>query len=887
MDGPRRTSLLNYRLSEKIGEGGMGEVWKATDTTLSREVAIKILPQAFAMDPERLARFEREAKVLASLNHVNIAAIYGLHEADGVRFLSMELVPGDDLLKVLEAGPLPVERALGIARKLADALEYAHEHGVVHRDLKPANIKLTADGEVKVLDFGLAKAIATDPTRSMDSGFSPTITSLGTIAGAILGTAAYMSPEQARGSTIDRRADIWAFGAVLYEMLTGRRAFEGDTVSDTLASVLRAPLELEALPASTPKAVVRLLKRCLERDPKKRLRDIGEARIVLAHLDADAEAEVEAPIMAAPRSRAAAIVPWALFAVAAVTAVAAFVVLSGRKPAPAPVTRFQIGLDAQLAGMTWPRISPDGRMVAFLGRDAAGKAGVWVRPLDAFAPYPLQGTEGASRLWWSPDSRFVAFFVGNQLKKSPVAGGPSQLICEADGGADGTWGSAGTILFDGRAIDPIRSVAASGGVASQATHPDAAKGEAGHAWPFFLPDGKHFLFLAMPKGANDKAKIHVGALGDTSHTELTPTDSRVEYANGYLVYVLQGTLVAHRFDPSTLKISGEPIPLAEHIGTDVNDAAPFSVSASGALAFLQGGSGTSSELVWVDRTGRDIGKVGEPLAYRDLALSPDESRLAYGLADSRTGSEDIWVRDLKREVSSRLTFEPKNEVWPVWSPDGTRIAFASDRTGHFALMEKDAGGTGADKVLLSRDDAELLPSNWSKDGRWLGFGVLPASRRWDIQLLPMQGEPKPVDYLVTEASERQPAFSPDGRFVAYTSNENGRSEIYVQTLPASGGKWQISNGGGREPQWRADGKELFYNGLADEIFATPVGLSPKFEPGVPKLLFRRALDTTGIERNRWVAARDGERFLLNAAHESAGSPPFSVVLNWPQTLGGK
>jgi len=874
-----------YEVLSPLGAGAMGEVWRARDTRLSREVALKVLPESLSRDHERLQRFEREAQVLASLNHPNIAAIYGVEEATGATALVLELVEGPTLDERIKQGRLPADEAVTIARQIAEALEFAHERGIVHRDLKPANVKLSPDGRVKVLDFGLAKAMAAEASGRSDSAISPTITSLGTMAGVVLGTAAYMAPEQARGSSVDRRADIWSFGAVLWEMLTGKRAFEGDTVSDTLASVLRAPIEWKDLPPATPRGVVRLLERCLERDPKKRLRDIGEARIALETLGAEPEHAVAPAAAPAPRRLAA--LPWALFALAAIGLAAMLTVAMTRKAPVRPVMRFQIATDAKLASMSWPRISPDGSTLAFLGRDTAGKTSIWVRPLDGFAPYQLSDTEGASRPFWSPDSRYVAFFIGrSQLKKAPVAGGPAQLICEADGGADGAWGSSGEILFDGRATDAIRRVSASGGAATQATHPDAAKGEAGHAWPFFLPDGKRYLFLAMSKRVGDKATIHVGSLDKPGSTAITPSDSRAEYANGYLLYVLQGTLVARRFDPDKLAVSGEPIPLVEHVSVDANDTASFSVSTNGVMAFVQGEAAATSELVWLDRSGKELGKIGEPGPYFDLALSPDGTRLAYGFAE-KSGTQDIWVRDLKRDVASRLTFNPRNDMWPVWSPDGRRIAFCTDRDGHFALMMRDASGTGTEQPVYGAEDAEVGATDWSRDGRTVALDILPASRRWDIKTLAMDGTSKPVDYLVGDATDRMAMFSPDGRFLAYASNESGTSEVYVQTFPASGGKWQISNGGGSQPVWRGDGRELFFVSPGGTLQAVPVSIGGAFEPGIPKILFKRPFEIGGILRNRYTVSSDGQRFLLNAAREAGHSTPFSVVLNWPATLPQK
>ncbi len=873
-----------YEVLGPLGVGGMGEVWRARDTRLARDVALKVLPASLSGDRDRLQRFEREAQVLASLNHPNVGAIYGVAEMPGTNALVLELVEGTGLDERIARGRLPVDEVVAVARQIAEALEYAHERGVVHRDLKPANVKLTPDGRVKVLDFGLAKAVAGDAAVRSDSNVSPTITSLGTIAGVVLGTAAYMSPEQARGTNVDRRADIWSFGAVLWEMLTGKRAFEGDTVSDTLASVLRAPIEWSELPPGTPPSLVRLIRRCLERDARKRLRDIGEARIALEGFGSEPEAPAPPAASSAPAARS----PWSLAAwpvAAIVVALAVWgIATASRKPIPpAPVVRFQLPLVDKIAAMGWPRLSPDGTMIAFLGRNPSGRDSIWIRSLDALEPRELAGTEGARRPWWSPDSKHLAYFLGNQLRKIPAAGGPSQLIAEAEGGADGTWGTSGIILFDGRTIDPIRQVSASGGPVTQATHPDAAKGETGHAWPCFLPDGKHYLFLSISSRAGGKSEIRIGALGETSAKPLGPTSSRVEYALGHVLYVLDGTLVAQRFDPARLEFSGEPSPLAERLGTDATAASGFSSSDTGALTYVAGETAGESELLWLDRSGRELSKVGAAAPYRDVAISPDGTRIAYGLADARTGREDIWVRDLRRDVASRLTFGDGNEVWPEWSPDGLEIAYASDKSGRFALCVKEANGAGDERELFKDLAGDVGPRAWSRDGRWLSYNLLPASRHWQVKMLPMQGEPKPVDFAVADVQQRGGVFSPDGRYVAYMSSENGVGEVYVQTFPLGGGKWQISNGGGVMPAWSADGREIFYLNTSGEIVAVPITLGARFEPGIPKPLFKRPLSREGITLQRFAVTPDGQRFLVNAARESRGLP-FSVILNWPATL---
>ncbi len=881
--------LLHYRLVEMIGEGGMGVVWKAVDTTLEREVAVKILPEALATDGERLQRFEREAKVLASLNHPNVATVHGFHAVDRVRFLVMELVLGETLEERLKRGAIPVDEALPVATKIVAGIEYAHERGIVHRDLKPANVKLTADGGVKVLDFGLAKAIAGDPTASGPTStptVMPTLTSMGTVAGLILGTAAYMSPEQARGTNIDRRADIWAFGAVLYEMLTKRRAFEGDTVSDTLASVLRAPIEWEALPAATPPAVVRLLKRCLERDPKKRLRDIGEARIALDAIGTEPELAA-APALASDPPPKSPIIPWLLFGITAVAAAVSGGMIATRKPPVAPVVRFTVEPGEKLSRMDWPRLSPDGRLLAFQGFDAAGKQAIWVRPVDSLTAYALAGTEGVTwRPFWSPDSRYLAYFEGRQLKKIPVAGGPPQLIGEAENGADGSWGTDGVILFDGRgAIEAIRRIPAAGGKAAPAFSGDTKAIPATASWPFFLPDGKHFLFMVNTvRTGGNKAMICVAALDTPGFKELTESGSRAEYANGYLLYVFHGTLVALRFDPDRLAVSGDPVPLADRVSEN-GTRALFSVSTGGALAYQAGTSGVASELVWVDRTGKELGKIGGPDTYFDLALSPDGSRIAYSLNDTRTDTHDVWVRDLARDTPSRLTFDPGDDARPVWTQDGARILFSSNRTGRNVCMAKASNGTGDDQQVYQDETGNVFARDFSRDGRWLVFDRFAALEQAGVFVVE-QGGKGPAVRVPGSTAQLAGQLSPDARFIAYTSNETGTPEVYVQTWPPGGGKWQISNGGGFQARWRGDGKEMYYRNVEFEFFAVPVTLDPRFSAGIPKSLFKRRLQGNPNAPS-WTVKPDGQRFLLNAALATAQAAPFTVILNWPETLTQK
>ncbi|HEX6850929.1 MAG TPA: protein kinase [Candidatus Polarisedimenticolaceae bacterium] len=875
------TRLGPYEIVDRLGAGGMGEVWRAKDSRLGRDVAIKVLPPLVAADAERLQRFHREAQVLASLNHPNVGAIYGVEEIGGSPALVLELIEGPTLADRISKGPLLLDEAVAIARQIADALEYAHDRGVVHRDLKPANVKLDAEGRAKVLDFGLAKAVAGDPSGRSDPALSmsPTITSLGTMAGALLGTAAYMSPEQARGASVDRRADIWAFGALFWEMLTGKRLFEGETVSDTLAAVLRAPVEYDSIPPSVPPSLRRLIARCLDRDPKKRLRDIGEARILLENVGKEPESEPPAASFApAPRPRWFALLPWTV-AAASVAALVGVKLLSRPAESPQLSTRFEMTRPAKLQGMSWPMLAPDGRTIAFQGFGADGTGGmIWIRPLDAFEAYPLSGTEGAGRPFWSPDSRHLAFFASGQLRKIPVAGGPTQMICECTG-ADGSWGIDGTILFDGSATDGIRSVPASGGVPTQVV-PAGGEGQLRlAAWPRLLPDGRHFLFLGRERDdVSAENMILVGTLGETEHRALVPTKSRVDFANGRLVYILQDTLVSQRLDMDRLEVRGDPVPIVSGIMAS-GGRANFSLSARGDLVYMAAAEQGRAELVWVDRSGKEIGKVGPPDRYLELALSPDGTRVAYGLSDDK-GEPDVWVRDLRRNAVARITNQSGTDNWPVWSADGTQVYFASNRSGaKYLVYRRSATGTGPEDVIFEPERGGAGPADVSTDGRHLTLVRSNTGAQFDIVTIPADGKGAPVSVAADKANEGAAQFSPDGRFIAYSSDESGRTEIYVQTFPPSGQKWTVSNSGGFQPRWRADGRELFYLGADAEMTSVPLMLGSSFEAGLPETLFGTRVRTGGTLTGLYDVTADGQRFLLNTPTGETAPTPFSVVLN--------
>jgi serine/threonine protein kinase/Tol biopolymer transport system component len=872
------TRLGPYEILAPIGAGGMGEVYRAKDTKLDREVAIKVLPLSFAQDPERLARFEREAKVLASLNHPNIAQIYGIEE----RALVMELVPGESL-----KGPLSLETALNYAKQIADALEGAHDKGIVHRDLKPANIMVTPAGVVKVLDFGLAALPKRDtPSREpegADPANSPTLTFSPTRSGTILGTAAYMSPEQARGKAVDRRADIWAFGVVLFEMLTGKPLFEGETVSDTLAQVLTKEPNWEQVPAK----VRRLLEACLKKDARQRLQAIGDWRLLLM--------DVQPQATARSRSR----LVWVLATVAAVVtlALAALAFVHFReKPPVKEMVRFEIPGPANLTyGNNSPVVSPDGRNIAFTATGADRKSMLWVRTLNFEEAHPLAGTEDATGTpFWSPDSRFLVFESGGKFRRIDAAGGPAQTICDAPSSEGGFWTSDNRILFG--SLGPLRMVSAAGGIPTLLTTPDHSRNEIAHGVPVMLPDGHHFIYTRVST-LLENGGVYVGSLDAKperqSTNRLLPDTTRAAYVPspltgntpGFLLFLRGvtlsgGTLMAQPFDPKRLELVGEAVPIAEHVTL-------FSVSPTGVLAFQRAETQGNSQLTWYDRKGSVLSTAGEIGEYEQLALSPDQKRLAY----ERSGN--LWLFDFARGVTTKFTFGNLSYV-PAWSADGRRIAFMETRGSRNGIYQKASNLVGQEELLFQSPESKGLP-NWTHDGKFLVYNALSSDgKQNDLWILPMGSsakDRKPLSFLRTEFDEGDGRFSPDGHWVAYQSDQSGKLEIYVLPFdesnpgsPAAGGLHQVSNDGGTDVHWRGDGKELFY--LASDGYLMSVAVNTGgsvFQTGTPQRLFK-----SPATNFNWDVSADGKRFLVVAPAASGSAalaaPPYHVVVNWTGLL---
>jgi hypothetical protein len=902
----------------------MGEVYRAHDTRLNRDVAIKVLLPTVANDPDRLARFSREAQVLASLNHPNIAHIHGLEESGGVTALVLELVEGEDLAERIARGPIPLDEALPIARQIAEALEAAHDHGIIHRDLKPANIKVRADGTVKVLDFGLAKAIDSGSglgaPGSGNAANSPTLSIHATEAGIILGTAAYMSPEQARGKTVDRRADIWAFGVVLFEMLTGKRAFAGDEISDTLVSVLRDDPDWAVLPAGTPAGVVQALHVCLVKDPKQRVRDISAVRLSMegAFDTTEMRAASALPVKDARPSKRNWLTAVTGLVIGALLASGATWALMRSMPEPAQPVRFTITpTDVPLTTIGPDRdiaISPDGtRLVYATGSGITAE--LRVRAIDQLESVQLRGITGARGPFFSPDNQWIGFFslkaAGNfELKKVSITGGPAILICQLTGALLGAnWTADDAIVFatPDRATGLMR-VPAGGGDPTILTKPDLAQGELDHVLPFVLPGGRAVLFSIMPRrNVIENSEIAVLDLISGQRKTLIRGGSHPEYVDsprnsrepGFLVYTIAGTLVAVRFDPVRLEVLSDPAPVVERVRTKDNGTALFSVSKTGTLAYVGGAlddrgnqAVVDRTLVWTDRQGREKAIAAPPRSYVYPRLSPDGAKIAL---DVRDQEHDIWTWDLARSMLMRLTLDPASDMYPVWTPDGRRVIFTSGRAEINALYAQQANGTGVAELLV-RSPQELTPYSMTPDGKRMVVreGNFATSR--DLALVHLDGTPRTEPLLHASFYEENGEISPDGRWLAYQSNESGQSEIYVRPFPnVESGRWQVSTTGGQQPVWARNGRELFYIDPKLEVMtAVAVQAGVTFSSGAPTKGFDVRPYFISTLGRAFDVSLDGRSFLMIRRAAQVGDrltsqplPSMTVVLNWFEELNAR
>jgi len=891
------TRLGPYEILSPLGAGGMGEVYRAKDTKLGRDVAIKVLPATLAQDPERLARFEREAKVLASLNHPNIAQIYGVEESNVVRALVMELVPGENLAFHVKPGPLPLETALNYAKQIAEAFEAAHDKGITHRDLKPANIMVTPEGVVKMLDFGLAAVALGSSSDAGDPANSPTLTMGATQAGTIMGTAAYMSPEQASGKAVDKRADIWSFGVVLFEMLTGKRLFDGETISHTLADVLRGPIDFTKLPPKTPAKIRDLLKRCLERNVKNRLRDIGEARIVIGEAiqetSSGASQEAEA-LSAAPQRRI--LVPWAVAGVLALISIGLGTVLWRlTQPVDRPLLRLSVDLgpDAGAGQFSTTVISPDGSRLVFPIKSSDGKQMLATRLLSETKPALLSGTNNGSDSFFSPDGKWIGFFADSKMKKIPVQGGAPVVLCDASDARGAGWGEHGDIVVALNSTGALSRVPIEGGTPRPVTK---LQGALTHRWPQLLPGGESALFtLSSSIVAFEDASIAAVSLKTGEVKILVRGGYFGRYlptgdSTGHLLYVHEGVLFAAPFDPARLELRGTAVPMLEDLAADpTSGAGQFSFSGApsgpGTLVYRAGkASAQSWPVSWLEKSGKAQPLIATPGFYLTPRFSPDGRRLA--LAQTSGNDRNIFIYDLQRDTMSRLTLNTQTPAYPTWSPDGKHIVFWFRSADGFSLGWIRADGSGEIQHLLDSKNV-MVPYSFFPDGRRLAYSVLDPDNGYDLWTVALDlsdpDHPKPDRpelFLHTPSNERYPAVSPDGRWIAYQSDESGRNEVDVRPFPGPGGKWQISNAGGQLPVWSHDGRELFFQSLDNRIIVADC--EPKnesFVAGKPRLWSDQQLrELSGILS--YDLAPDGQRFAIFPELKGAGEEKGDVHMSF-------
>jgi len=861
-----------YELLSPLGAGGMGEVYRARDTRLNREAAIKILPVSFANDADRLLRFEQEARATSALNNANILTVYDIGTQEGLPFIVAELLEGEELRQQLNNGPLPSRKAIDYAQQIASGLAAAHSKGIVHRDLKPENIFITTEGRVKILDFGLAKL------RPQQSGHSESDVATQraiTDPGVALGTVGYMSPEQVRGQMADHRSDIFSFGVILYEMLTGRQAFRRETTAETMTAILKEePEEVTELNSKVAPQLERIVQRCLEKKTERRFQSTSDLCFALETLTTASGVQsggaTTIVVRGKNRERLAWIVAGVLLGLVAMLPFA--IAYFRRPPVDVSATRFIIPPAAKQVFAS-PTISPDGRRLVY-GVLSEGKWQLWIRPLDSLTAQPLPGAEGADWAVWSPDSRSIGFYAEGKIKRLDLSGGPAQPLADANTPWGIAWGRNGVIAFcPTPGGSPLYRVSDKGGEPIQLTTLNESRQEMSHLFPVFLPDGRHFLYLARSRQKENNA-IYVGSLDSKEVTRISSADSYLAYsAPGYLLFAREATLMAQRFDADKLQATGEAFPVVEHLRPW-----DFSVSENGVLVYITGNP-VLNQLTWFDRGGKPVDTVGPPGHYFFPRLSPDEKRVAVVCSNPASGwNSDIWQID-QRGVPSPLTSDPAFDTDPVWSPDGSRIAFDSDREGVWSLYQKLSSGAGNDEELLKGDEV----MDWSPDGRFILYGILRGTF-FEPWVLPMFGDRKPYQLLQTELIDYG-TFSPNGRWVAYESDETGTVEVYVREFQGSGGKWRVSTGGGSLPRWRRDGKELFYLSGGKHLFYLSEGKmmavevkasGASFEAGVPKLLFERGRD--------FDVSRDGQRFLIPVPVEEGSSAPITVVMNWTADL---
>jgi Tol biopolymer transport system component/tRNA A-37 threonylcarbamoyl transferase component Bud32 len=876
------TRLGPYEIVSPLGAGGMGEVYRARDTRLGREVAIKVLPSHLSDDPDLKARFEREARAISQLTHPHICTLHDVGSENGVDFLVMELLDGQSLADRLEKGALPPDQVLKFGMEIADALDRAHRAGIIHRDLKPGNVMLTRSG-VKLLDFGLAKTAAAE-TPAADLSSLPTQAGRPlTEKGTVMGTFQYMAPEQLEGKAADARTDIFSFGCVLYEMSTGRKAFSGASQASLVTAIMsKEPEPISSIVPMSPPALDRLVATCLAKDPEERWQSARDVKNELSWI-AQAGSKAGAPAVVVSRRKNRERLAWAVAAAALLAAAAVFFV----RPAPReePLRRFGIDPPEKAVFGLAHAISPDGRWIVF-NAETDGPDLLYLRAIDSLEPRALAGTDGAVFPFWSPDSHSVAFFAKDRLRRLDIATGSIQTICDAPQPRGGCWGADGTILLTPDLGTGLFRVPAAGGSPVPVTSLDPSLGETSHRFPQFLPDGRHFLYYARTSGM-EREWIYSASLDSKDRRRLLQAASSVVYTpDGYLLFVREGNLLAQRFDAARLKLAGEPVSVAEsmnYLGSSVADGyAAYSAARGGILTF-RGNDAATIQLAWFDRSGKLLAKVGPESGWEDPALSRDGKRVVVEKSDPRSPQDgvNLWAVDLSRGTLSRLTFGNGVSIWGVWSPDGSEIAFARQKSRGWDLYRTSTTGASPEARILS-SDVGAWPDDWSRDGAYLLYEADGPGTRNDLWVLPMKGGGKAFPYIQAPFDQGHAQFSPDGRFIAYASNESGRYEVYVQTFPKLTGKWQISTGGGDQPCWRADGRELFYMRLDRTLMSVDVKTAAGFEAALPVALFEAKAQTVAIgsSRDHYLVSDDGQRFLVDTIVDGVNHSPIQMVLNW-------
>lgn len=882
-----------YEISTLLGIGGMGEVYRAHDTKLGRDVAIKILPSQFSSDAVRLNRFEKEARSASALNHPNIITIHEIGQMDHTSFIIMELVEGKTLRKIISGGSIPVRKALDIAAQIAEGLAKAHAAGIIHRDLKPENVMISNDGFVKILDFGLAKLLFPEESNPQQTQ-APTVSS--TQPGLIVGTVGYMSPEQASGDRVDFRSDQFSLGSLMYEMTTGKRAFQRNSAVATLSAIIQEePESISSISPKVPAPVRWIIERCLSKNPDDRYASTKDLAHDLVHLrgrlsEKDISTEQIAPASVKVSSlKRSSRIAWGVTAAAVLLSAIAAIAYLTRVPVNESALRFYVsppekatfnfaGRDAGPVA-----VSPDGSSLAFVATTSEGRKRLFIRRLDTLAARSLDGTDGASYPFWSPDSRYIGFFAEGKLKKIEVSGDLPQTLCDATWGRGGSWNRDGVIVFAPAIYDVLYRISSNGGAVTQVTHFDKNSPDLlSHRWPNFLPDQQHFIYLGFKQVvAGQKAghRVYVGSLDGKEEKLLFGGSSPVLYARpGYLLMVRESTLIALPFDPVKLEVTGESIPVAQQVQAYANTAsAVFSASQNGVLAYQSGTVRAISQLIWFDRSGRQIATVGAPGDYEDPDLSPDGKRVAINRIDSQFGTTNIWSYEFSQNKPTRFTFSPSFDHHAVWCPDQSTFIFDSQRAGPSDLYKKTIDGTGEDQILLHTPE-EKTPCSCSPDGRILIYQSSNPKTKWDLWVLPLNGDLKPKPFIHTDNNEMSGQISPDGRWAAYSSDDSGRWEVYVTTFPSAGAKWQISTAGGTQPRWRSDGKELFYLSTSRKLMSVEVKEGERFEAGEAKPLFDTRSRYTG--NVAYDVSSDGQNFLINTLVSEDSSPPLTVIVNW-------